>query len=446
MGDAYADIPRHGEDLARAVSVCINSKRCEIPSKGVMCPSYRVTDNPALSPGGRIKLLKQALNSEQPIIALTDPRLRYSMSLCTGCKGCKRECENSVDMSMLKIEYMSQMNAIFTPDIRTRLFANAPQLISRIKGISQFIQWRNAFNALALVTEKILGISAQRNLPIPSKKTFFQEYSNDGNTRHESVKKEVVLFIDSFTNLFSPEIAKSALKVLNKAGYQVHIARPSESDNDIHRPLCCGRSKLANGMIESATLEARRTLEALYPHAKSGRLIIGLEPSCLLAIRDDYRYLKLGEMADTVASQAFLFEEFIAQEIKGKRFNLAFEKPASNTNKLLIHGHCHQKAVGAMKSVRRIMKLIPGIDFEMIESSCCGMAGNFGIEKENFKLSMKMAEDSLLPKIRNHPEADVMANGFSCRQQIRDGSNREAFHIATILDNALRLVEENTLN
>ena len=178
-------------------------------------------------------------------------------------------------------------------------------------------------------------------------------------------------------------------------------------------------------------------LAVLLPHVEAGLPIIGLEPACLLAIRDDYKFLGLGEAADKVAKQAILFEEFIAREIAAKRFDLKFKPLEDEAQPLLVHGHCHQKAVGAMKSMRKVLKLIPGLKFELIESSCCGMAGSFGIEKEHAELAMQMAEQSLLPAIRQQPQARILANGFSCRHQIREGADRPAIHLARLLNEAM---------
>lgn len=176
-------------------------------------------------------------------------------------------------------------------------------------------------------------------------------------------------------------------------------------------------------------------LAVLQPHVAAGRPIIGLEPACLLAIRDDYRFLGLGETANQVASKAILFEEFIAKAFNAKRFQIAF-KPINR--KVLVHGHCHchQKAVGAMKSMRKVLKLIPDLQFELIESSCCGMAGSFGIECEHAEMGKQMAELSLLPALRNQPDATVVANGFSCQHQIRNGSSHQPIHIAVLLNEA----------
>ena len=451
MGDAYADIPKTGGDFAKAISVCINSRQCESKQKGVMCPSFRVTDNKDLSTGGRVQLLKTALNGQSdgetindPLLehALLTPTLKEAMDLCVACKGCKRECENSVDMAMIKIEYLAQTHQFKRLGIRTRLLANLSVMLNQGQVykwmLYKLIQLRNRFSGLSRFSEKVLGLSAKRQLPVPA--TFSFDHLRDGSIKAVAnsidaipVVDEVVLLIDTFTNHFCPENAEAAIRVLNSAGYLVHVVGGKLNGNG---HLCCGRTQLANGLVKEAINKANRMIDVLLPHVEAGRQIIGLEPACLLAIRDDYKFLGLGQTADKVARHAILFEEFIAKEIQAKRFKPAF-KPIVEEIPILVHGHCHQKAVGAMKSMRKVLKLLPNQDFTFIESSCCGMAGSFGLEKEHAELSMKMAEDQLLPALREQPNARIIANGFSCRHQIKEGANRSSMHLALLLDQAL---------
>lgn len=439
MGDAYADIPKQGGNFAKAVAVCINSRQCETNSIGVMCPSYRVTNNTTLSTGGRVRRLKALLNSEPGQANFLEPELAETMALCLGCKGCKRECETNVDMAQIKIEYLAQCHAIKPPSLRTRLFAGAPRWLHRMPWLKNLVLLRNRHRWLAWAGERLFGITAKRRLPVAAEKPFacITNKTDVPENTIESKPFEVVLFVDTFSHQYHPQIAHSAIAVLEAAGYRVIIAEPTTESVEPDRPLCCGRSYLAHGMIAEARAEALRTLEVLRPHAEAGRTIVGLEPACLLAIRDDYRALQLGEQAEKISAKAILFEEFIAREAKSKRFNLAFKPLALEGKKLLVHGHCHQKAVGAMKSMRRVLKLIPDLEFEMIEASCCGMGGSFGLEKEHAELAMAMAEETLLPTIRAAEGAPLLANGFSCREQIAAGSGREAQHLAVLLKQAL---------
>lgn len=441
MGDAYADIPKSGGDFARAISVCINSRQCQEKQKGVMCPSFRVTDQLIQSTGGRVRLLKAALNGSPGESGFSAPELVSAMDLCVACKGCRRECENEVDMAMIKIEYLAQQYQQHRPNLRTRLLANLSNNLNYFSCLRFIPKIRNRSRLLAWLGETLLGLSSRRTLPEPATHSFEQQLSNgraepDQVLGDKQVVGEVVLLLDTFTNNFCPENAKAAIRVLNRAGYIVYIAGHDRKYADADRPLCCGRTQLANGFVAEARQNALHMLKALLPHVEAGRQIIGLEPACLLAIRDDYKFLGLGQVAEKVASHAMLFEEFIAKENQAGRFTPVF-KPVTTGGTLLVHGHCHQKAVGAMKSVRKVLKMIPNLKFEFIEASCCGMAGSFGLEKEHADISMQMAEDALLPAIRKQPQARVLANGFSCRHQIKEGVNRDAMHISILLDEAL---------
>jgi len=426
MGDAYADIPKEGGDFARAVAVCINSHQCESTGPGVMCPSFRVTRNPNLSTGGRVRMLKAVLNGELP---LDDPELAEAMALCVACKGCKRECENSVDMAQIKTEYLAQRTATRGVTLRTRLFAGLPRLLGRYPSLSDLIARRNRSTLLASLGQRLLGIAADRPLPQPAAAPFDESVHISG----EAITGEVVLFVDSFSRHFAPEVVTAALEVLKRAGYRVHLPAVEAGT----QPLCCGRSRIAHGLVDEAKREAGRVVAALLPFVERGIPVIGLEPACLLAIRDDYRAFGLGEAAAKVAGQALLFEEFVARESTAGRMQLRFSVWPEDAPRVLVHGHCHQKAVGAMKSMRRVLKMLPGLKFELIESSCCGMAGSFGLETEHVDLSRQMAEASLLPALRDRPGATVIANGFSCREQIRAMSGRSSQHLALLLRQAL---------
>ena len=438
MGDAYADIPRQGGDFARAVAVCINSRQCEADGKGVMCPSFRVTGNPDLSTGGRVRLLKRALNADSARALLEDQRLAEAMDAYIACKGCKRECENNVDMALIKAEYLSRQNAERGLSLRSRLFAHLPRWQHRQPWLGRLIGWRNRWPWLARVMQSLLGISAGRKLPEAAHTPVQAVSAAPSAEGLDSSLPEVVLLLDTFTRHFQPDIADAALRVLSAAGYRVEVATTDTASAEPERPLCCGRTYLAQGMLDEARYEARRLLDALLPHVRAGRLVIGLEPSCLLGLRDDYLALGLGEEAGELAGAAWLFEEFLAKEHMAKRLQLPFKTAQSEAQApSLVHGHCHQKAVGAMKSMRKVLKLIPGQRFEFIEAGCCGMAGTYGLEQEHTAMSSALAQMALWPALDEAPEARIIANGFSCRQQIAAHDNRAAVHLAQLLRDAL---------
>jgi hypothetical protein len=451
QGDAYAGIPATGGDFAKAVAVCIGDKQCQRKPKGVMCPSFRATDDPAHSPGERVKVLKAALNGELGKTAFAGRELAEAMELCVGCKGCKRECANQVDMAAIKIEYQAQRNALTGVPRRDRLVAALPQWLRHRRLLRSLIRLRNRVPLFAKLGEKFLGIADGRKLPEPAERSYVApdipspQSSPAGGRGGERTLREfqfserdVILFVDTFARDFEPEIAEAAHEVLSAAGYRVRML-VAAADDEPQRPLCCGRTYLSLGQVEQARREALRMQRALHPALAAGTPIVGLEPSCILSLRDDHLKLGLGAEAEALAKQVWLFEEFIAREHDRKRFALEFR--SSPPGRMLVHGHCHQKAVGAMKSLRKVLRLIPDLDFEFIEASCCGMAGSFGLEAEHADISMQMAERDLLPALRAAPDAAILANGFSCRHQIREGAARQATHVALLLRDSLPLKE-----
>ncbi|HEY5290807.1 MAG TPA: heterodisulfide reductase-related iron-sulfur binding cluster, partial [Burkholderiales bacterium] len=265
--------------------------------------------------------------------------------------------------------------------------------------------------------------------------------------RADAEQREVVLLVDTFNNYFEPDNARAALAVLEAAGYRVHLARAADDQNENARPLCCGRTFLASGLVDEARVEARRTVEALQPYVERGLPIIGLEPSCLYTLRDEFKSMLPGANTKALAARAVLFEEFLAAEHQAGRLKLKL-RPLPQ-KKALLHGHCHQKAFGAMSQVAQVLGLVPDLIVETVESSCCGMAGAFGYEAGHYEVSMNMAEAALLPALRKAgADTLLVADGTSCRHQIHDGlrtgegpprsaAQREAVHVAQVLARAL---------
>ena len=289
---------------------------------------------------------------------------------------------------------------------------------------------RNASPWLAGLAERKLGISAKRPIPEIVSQSVFAE-----NTESHGQRGKVALFVDTFTHYYTPEVAEAAIAVLSAGGYAVEVLCPAADDAEPERPLCCGRTYLSQGMVDAAKREGKRVMAALAPALAAGTPIVGLEPSCLLALRDEFYSLSLGPDVGQLGKHAFLFEEFLMREgNKGLKLNL---KPIPG-GKAVVHGHCHQKAFGAMKSMKKVLGWIPEFEFEIVDASCCGMSGSFGLEAEHYEASVQMGELALLPAVRAAPaDALIVADGFSCRHQIRDGSGREAVHVAVLLAQAL---------
>jgi Fe-S oxidoreductase len=432
IGDAYSGIPATGGNYAKAVAVCMHSRDCRKTGKGLMCPSFRVTDDPAHSPEARVAAFKAALNGEYGAEPFTDARLAEAMDLCVSCKGCKKECPSAVDMTLIKTEYLAQRNAVQGVPRRTWLFANLPRWTTYHRRLLRAaIGFRNRSKLAAKLAERLFGIAAKAPLPMPARRQYEHRVAETPAPRGD-----VYLFADCFATHFEPEIAAAATQVLTACGYRVRVLSPAPGDAERDRALCCGRTYLTHGLVDEARREGARVLAALRPAIETKTPVIGIEPSCLLSLRDELYCLGLGADVGAAGKQLFLFEEFLSREIQRNGLVLPLKDSASQ--KVLVHGHCHQKAFGTMKALRKTLGAIPGLEAEIVESSCCGMAGSFGLEAEHHEVSQSMAEASLLPAMRAaSADTRLVANGFSCRHQIANGTGRKPDHIALVLRDAL---------
>lgn len=411
-----------------AVEMCNNNGACRKLSPGVMCPSYRVTKDERDATRGRANSLRLALTGQLGPGALTSPEMRETLSLCVGCKGCKRECPTGVDMSRMKIEATAQRRKAERPGLRDRLVGYFPRYAGAASRLAPILNAAERLPGARTLRERLTGFSARRSLPAWRRDSFRPEEVTDANP----AGREIALFVDSFNTWQEPENARAAVEVLQAAGYRVipAVAR------DGGRPLCCGRTFLSVGLVEEARAEMRRLVEALAPLAERGVPIVGLEPSCLYTLRDELEAMLPGEQARAVKDRAVLFAEFLEAEDKAGRLDLPL-KPLPE-GKAYVHTHCHQKAFGTAGAVGRMLRRVPELEVTPITSGCCGMAGAFGYEAEHYEVSMKMAELSLLPAVRNAPAAArIVADGTSCRHQIEDGSGRRASHLAVVLLDAL---------
>ena len=384
----------------KAVEMCNNNGHCRKFDAGTMCPSYRATMDEAHLTRGRANTLRLALSDQ--LGDEGEEAVKKALDLCVSCKGCKRECPTGVDMARMKIEFLSRYRAQHGLSTRDRAIGYLPRYAPWAARLAPLA------NAMTGLFSSALGFSPKRRLP---------KWRSDYFPETGSVDSDVVLFVDTFNRYFEPENARAALKVLEAAGHRVYAPRG----------LCCGRTFLSVGLVDEAKREARRMIDALAPYVSKGVPVVGLEPSCLFSLRDEFGVL-LPE-GDKLKS-ALLFEEFLARN-PGK---LKFKERKQD---VLLHGHCHQKAFDAMPAVEKVLRMVPGLEVQTVQTSCCGMAGSFGYEAEHYDVSMKMAELSLLPAVRNSPEALLVADGTSCRHQIADGTGRQAIHVARVLVQAL---------
>ncbi len=417
--------------LAKAVEMCNNNGHCRKFDAGTMCPSYRVTRDEQHLTRGRANTLRLALSGQLGEEGLASDAVREALDLCVSCKGCKRDCPTGVDMARMKIEVLHADRRRRGWSLRDRLVAHLPDYAATASRFAGVLNLRNRSRWLAAAGEKLLGFAARRPLPAWRRDHFFHG-ATPGATRAEvlAAARPVVLFVDTFNGFFESGNARAALQVLEAAGYTVHVAARAEGEG---RHLCCGRTYLASGMVEAARAKASELLQALQPFVERGIAIVGLEPSCLLTLRDEVTAMGLGAPAEALARQALLLEEFLAREAAAGRLETLRARLRPLQQPLLVHGHCHQKAFGAVAPVLEVLRLIPGADPQLVETSCCGMAGSFGYEARHAEVSLRMAELALLPAIRSAPEAIVVADGTSCRHQIADGAQRQAVHAAVLL-------------
>ena len=421
--------------LSKAVEMCNNNGHCRKFDAEVMCPSYRVTRDEKHLTRGRANTLRLALSNQLDIqdehSPLGSDAIKEVMDLCVSCKACRRECPTGVDMAKMKIEFLHHYKARHGHTLKDKLVAHLPDYAHWASRFAPLLNLRDKLPGLAALSEKLLGFSARRRLPQWQSQHFFNT-ANTGATRAQvlAAARPVVLFVDTFNGSFEAGNARAALQVLQAAGYTVHVAGKAQADG---KHLCCGRTYLATGMLAQARAKSGELMAALWPFAEKGIPIVGLEPSCLLTLRDEFLVMNLGPQAQAISEQAMLFEEFLAREAAAGRLEALKSQLQATDQAILLHGHCHQKAFGAISPVMDVLKLIPGAKPELIESSCCGMAGSFGYEARHYEVSMQMAELSLLPAVRSQPDAIVVADGTSCRHQIHDGAQREAVHVAVLL-------------
>ncbi len=408
-----------------AVEMCNNNGACRKLKGGVMCPSYRVTRNEQDVTRGRANTLRLAISGQLGADALTSDDMAESMKLCVSCKACKRECPTGVDMARMKIEVQHARVNKHGPGVRDRLVGYLPRYAPWISKVPWLANLRNRLPFIARLTESLTGLTATRQLPQWSSHSF-------KDTEVAAIADPgVVLFADSFNRYFEPENLRATVKVLHAAKVPVKVATAADGG----RPLCCGRTFLACGMVDQARQEAQRLVDALLPYARQGLPIVGLEPSCLLTLRDEIPALLPGADSALLAQQAKMLEEYIADQQDNKDFKLPLKSPGP---KVLLHGHCHQKAMGVMSSIEKTLARLPDTEIELVESSCCGMAGAFGYGVDTHEVSREMAELDLAPAVRQaEPDTLIVADGTSCRHQVSDLTHRKPLHVARLLEQSL---------
>jgi Fe-S oxidoreductase len=368
--------------------------------------------------------MRFVLSGNLPQEDFTSKRLYEVMDLCLECKACKAECPSNVDMAKLKYEFLDHYHRANGLPLRNRLFGGIERL-NRIG--SQFAPLSNWIAGSALnrwFMEKLTGIDRRRPLPQFAGVTFedwFAEHKAEG----EGVKGEVVLFQDTFNNFNTPNIAICATRLLERLGYQVRLVNKR----------CCGRPMISKGMLGEAKNNAAWNVDQLTGYAENGVPIVGLEPSCLLTLRDEYPEFLRTNDAKRVSESSFLLEEFLLREMNAGKLSLS---SSNGKRKALLHGHCHQKALVGTAPTVAVLKSA-GFEVSEVDSGCCGMAGSFGFEKEHYDLSLRIGNRRLAPAVKAAAgDVEIVAPGISCRQQIEHLTGRKAKHPAELLWESIR--------
>ena len=422
--ETYLDFSAEG-GFAGLVEMCNGAGFCRKDGPGVMCPSYRVTKDERHSTRGRANALRAAIKGELPE-GLSDRALYETLDLCLECKACKQECPSVVDMAKMKYEYLAQYQDRHGVPLRNRIFANVHTLNARGR------KWRTLTNfafrnsVFRWFLEVWTGIDRRRTLP-RLHAVDFQEWFSRRSKLQGPELQQVVLWDDTYLTYNYPEIGMAAVKVLEATGLEVILARGRK---------CCGRPMVSKGLLGEARKLAAHNVQVLLPYAQKGIPILGLEPSCIATLKDEYNDLLATESARLVAGNAFFMEDYLMNLFAEQRLVWKFRNDLP-ARKVLFHGHCYQKALGDTANTRRLLELVPNTQVEEVPSGCCGMAGSFGYEKKHYEVSMACGEEVLFPAVRSREDSVVVAAGISCRHQIEDGTGRKALHPVVYLAEAL---------
>lgn len=416
----HFSFPQDSGNFATAVERCIGMGKCRSQEGGAMCPSYRATGDERYSTRGRARLFFEMLRGEVIRDVWDSEEMKEALDLCLACKGCKSDCPTHVDMATYKAEFLSH----YYENRRRPRQAYTMGLIHRWAQLAslapRFVNFFTQTPLLRDVAKKLAGIAQERTIPRFSSHTFRQWFAR--RTTRSSANTRVILWPDTFNNFFHPETAVAAMEVLEAIGYKVELPR---------RHLCCGRPLYDFGMLDQAKAQLVEIMDTLRQEIEEGVPVIGLEPACVAVFRDELLNLfPLDPLAQKLSRQVFLFSEFMAGQTDLKL-------PKLNC-KAVVHGHCHHKAVLGMGSETQLLKNL-GLQFEMPDAGCCGMSGSFGFKPEHYALSMIVGEKTLLPAVRAAEEdVLVIADGYSCREQIEQGTGRRALHVAEVVNMALQ--------
>lgn len=411
------------EGFVRSIELCNGSGVCRKLQGGTMCPSFRATRDEKDSTRGRANALRLALAGERPLHELRSRWVHEVLDLCLMCKACKSECPSNVDLAKLKAEFLHQYYQGKARPLGHRLMGRIHQVNRLGAPLAPLVNWVQERSLARWLLEKVAGIDRRRSLP-PLHAEHFRRWFARRPRRPAGGRRTVVLLDDCFTTFNEPEIGRAAVSVLEAAGYRVELAGLT----------CCGRPLISKGFLREARALARAQAPALARRVADGAVVLGLEPSCLLTLADEWPELAPGPETQRVAAAAELADDWLARELEGGRCELGLLPGAGPC---VLHGHCHQKALRGTGGTAALLRRVPGLDLTVLDAGCCGMAGSFGFEKEHYDVSVRIAGLALLPALETAPEATVVAPGTSCRHQIKDLAGRRALHPLEVVADAL---------
>ncbi|MEC5409634.1 FAD-binding and (Fe-S)-binding domain-containing protein [Paraburkholderia sp. MPAMCS5] len=434
MGPAYKPVKLttrltfaspEGDGMQRAAERCIGMGKCRSLEGGTMCPSFRATREEKFSTRGRAHLFWEMLQGDVITDGWNSAEVKEALDACLACKGCQSDCPTHTDMASYKAEFLSHYYEWHRRPRQAMFMGRIGQwapLASRLGRLTRFVTSARPF---APVSKWLAGVAPERSLPVFAPHTFSalarRRATSSGKTARKPAQ-QVILWVDTFNEHFSPEIATAAFDVLTRIGYEVVLPR---------KRLCCGRPLYDYGLLDEARALLRSAVDELAGHIRAGVPVVGLEPGCLSVFKDELlKQLPDDAMAKKLSDQTFLFSDFVA------RADFEWPKFEADVN-VIVHGHCHQKSIFGMKGDTALLDKL-GVRWSLLDTGCCGMAGSFGFNANHYDLSMKIAEDKLLPLVRGAAaDTIVVTNGFSCREQIEHGASRRALHIAQLASQAL---------
>ncbi len=408
------------EGFVRSVEMCNGNGACRKLQGGAMCPSFRATLDEKDSTRGRANVLRLALAGEQPLAGLQARVVRDVLDLCLMCKACKAECPSNVDMAKLKAEFAQLYYRNHPRPLGELLIAHLPAFNRLAAPFALLVNFLQSRRLVRWGLEQLAGIDRRRSLPRLHAWHFRRWFRWHRRHPRAGQRGRVLLLDDCFTTYNEPRLGRAAVRLLERAGYRVELANIP----------CCGRTLLSKGFLEEAKAQVQTAAPILAERIAGGTPILGLEPSCLLTLADEWTELLPGPETKAIAEAAHLADGWLAREVGAKRCELSFRPRAGAC---LLHGHCHQKALVGVGGTTAALQLIPELEVNVLDAGCCGMAGSFGFERGHYDLSVKIANLALLPELARQPEAIVIAPGTSCRHQIRDLARRRALHPMELL-------------